>query len=168
MKRILLFTLFSFAATVVIKAQSKGNIKVYAYRQSVLSGKTPEVILNEDGTTETRKTAAENYWIYTSSSSRIYPTEIWIKGKQYRIHTEPITRLPVTYTTQDGKEKILVPKSNNKILRIVPKEGTPEKKLNKGRTLAVDNEVVILYSLHGKYYYEAIKKFTSLPAQAMQ
>ena len=164
MKKLILLTALVFGTSYFLFAQTKGTIKVYAFKQSILTGRAPGGIISEDGNTvETKKKVSENYRIYTSSPLRIYPTEVWIKGTQYRVSSQMVST-PVVI----NPKRILVPQTKNKVLLLTPKEGTPEKEFKKGKVLAKENEVVIIYSLKEKFYYVTVKQFTALPAEAFQ
>jgi hypothetical protein len=164
MKKLLLLSILLIAITQCIKAQNKGSIKMYAYKQSIISGKASGGILNEGGQeVQTKKKSGVTYKIYTSSATSINPIEIWIKGKQYKVGSESVNT-PV----QLNPVKVLVPKTTNKVLQLIPKEGVPQKKFANGSSLSKNNDVVLFYQLKGNYYYQTVKEFTALPAEVLQ
>jgi len=163
MKKILLFTFLLFTASALF-AQKKGTVKIDAYKQSVIAGKAPGGIITEGGTApEAKHKASEAIFIYTSSSVMIEPLSIWIKGKEYRVEAEKVTTPVMLHP-----KKELVPRTTNKVLRLIPKDGLPKKHFAMGKSLANKNDVVVFYVQNGKYYYAIVEKFSSLLAAILQ
>jgi hypothetical protein len=170
MKRKLLCLLLSFVVGTFLKAQTAGSVKLYAYKQSVIRGKAPGGIFNEDEqAVETKRRSSANYFIYATSTATIYPVELWLNGVQYGVTAEPVTATPIEINETDLQtKKILVPKTTRKVIRLIPKENTTKKSFEKGKELSKDNVVVVVYKMEGKFYYKAVKTFSSLSPQVMQ
>ena len=156
------------------KAQSKGTIAVYGYKQAVLPGMIPGDILTEDGKTiEQPYKPRFNFYIYTGSNAAIQPVEIWLHGQPYSVQTEKITTTPVEYinpTAMPGETRktALVPKTSKKILKLTLHQATEAEAGSKTRKTAKDNELVVVYKQNGKLYQAALKKLKDIDPVAHQ
>jgi hypothetical protein len=171
MKKIISLALLIFAINFIAQAQTKGNAKIYGYVQSVSGGASPN--RSEPPELQNNKGAGNNYYIYLAlgTASRIYPSEIWIKGDLYGVQTKPIKKTPVVMESEvfaPTEERILVPKTTQKVTQLIPVASNGEKTSAKRESLAKSNDVVVVYKLAGKFYYATLKSLTSLQNAAMQ
>jgi hypothetical protein len=168
MKYISLFSLLLFAVCMNGFAQTKGNAKLYGYVQSVSGGASPE--RSEGPTVATN--SGTNYYIYltSQSSSRIYPSELWINGERYGVQMKTIAETPVLFESADPalNNKTLVPKTKQKVIQLVPITANGVKKSAKGEALSKTNGVVAVYKLNGKFYYATLKELSRLENAALQ
>jgi len=172
MKNILL-SFFILTCFITCKAQSKGSITIYGYRQVVLPGTIPQDVMDDDGNrVKTAYKPRHNFFIYTASNSRIYPSEIWIDGQAYSAKTEMIAQTPVEYinpTSLPADKKIaLVPKTSKKVMQLSLAPMIESKSMAKAKTLSKTNQLVVVYKQGGRSYYSVLKKFTELEPVAMQ
>lgn len=166
------FTFFVLAGFLSCKAQSKGSISLYGYKQAVLPGTIPKGVTDENGKeVEIEYKPRYNYFIYTASNARIYPVEIWINGQAYAVKTNEISQTPVehfnpTGSPENGEKTILVPKTSKKVIQITlaPSISTQNAK---AKTLSDTNELVLIYKQNGRSYYSSLKKIKELEAVAM-
>src|SRR5687768_11370857 len=129
MKPLFLFLALSCLSLVSI-AQSKGNIRLYGYKQYVSGGKRPQSANNSGPVTSAG--AGKNYFLYAVSSSRIYPSEIWIEGVRYGVTIKTISKTPVEMSEPfgaDGPKKVLVPSTKEKVVQLIPNSASTTKSL---------------------------------------
>lgn len=166
MKRILSIMFLSLLAGFAF-AQSKGNIKLYAYQQSVSRGSAPEAT---DGP-QTSTGAGRNYWIYTVAPGRVYPAEIWLNGTRFGVSVTTIRQTPVEWEDAGNigaTKKTLVPKSTGTTLQLVP-VGAADKAIGKtAKSLARANAVVLVYKRNGKFFYVTQKTWKDMEGTQMQ
>ncbi|HVK96394.1 MAG TPA: hypothetical protein VM368_01190 [Flavisolibacter sp.] len=60
------------------------------------------------------------------------------------------------------KEIILVPKTSEKVIQLVPAPAIEGKSIFKSKSLASANELVVVYRLNGKNYYQTLGKLKQL------
>lgn len=170
MKKVFLLLFLVFSTVISGKAQTKGNSKLYGYEQQVSGGASPDRSL-EPGA-GTGKSARVNYFIYlaTSANSRVYPSELWIDGELYGAQVRTISKTPVLLESNDPalNNRVLVTKTTQKILQLVPTSSKGVKKSAKGTLLAKTNDVVMVYKQNGKFYYSVLPKLSGLESAAMQ
>src|SRR5688572_7654960 len=114
MKRII-FCLSIICLSLATMAQTQANVRLYGYKLYVSGGKGPEV--TEGSTTKVSEGAGKNYFLYAVSSSRIYPSEIWIEGIRYGVTIKSIPKTPVEMSESGNigaPAKQLVPATKNK------------------------------------------------------
>lgn len=160
---ICLLSIYSFS-------QTKGTAKIYGYKQSVVSGMRKNVI-NENGQELNNAPKAKyNYWFYIVSPSIVYPSELWINGQAYSAKTEIVFETPVEKQggIADSSKLVLVPKTTQRVLMLTPAPAIEKKQSEKGKSLASNNELVVVYKQAGKFHYNTIKKLTQLETVAMQ
>jgi hypothetical protein len=149
--------------------QTKGSARLYGYKQYVSGGKGPEV--KEGSTTKVSGGAGKNYFLYTVSSSRIYPSEIWIEGVRYGVNSKSITKTPVEISESGNigaPAKQLVPATKDKVVQLIPNPGSTAKSSGtKAGSLAKTNELVVVYKLNGKFYYNTLETLSDLDSAAM-
>ena len=169
MKKVLFLAAVVFLNSVAY-SQTKGVISLYGFKQSVSGGKAPDVI--EGSSVRTNGPGGKNYYIYATSPSRIYPSEIWIEGIQYGVSIRSIAKTPVEYSDEAniGSQKtVLVPKTSEKLIQIIPVPITGKKSTGtKVNSLSASNELVVVYKQHGKFYYTALKSLSRLESAVMQ
>ena len=152
----------------ICRAQTKGTVKLHAFKQSVAQGKAPEVT---DGP-QVSERQGKNYFIYAVSPSRIYPSEIWIEGERYGVSVTTITQTPVEQGDDrniGAPKKVLVPKTTQKVIQLVPIPAVEEKSFGaNAKSQAKTNDVVLVYKQNGKFYYKALKRMSDLEGAYMQ
>ena len=175
MKQILLLLILIFYFS-ISKAQTRNDVEIFGYIQPVSRGVSPETITDEAGNLKTKGLkAGSNYFIYFTgpASSRIYPIEMWIKGKQYSAKPEAVNKTPVQMADPalpNGPNFItLVPKTSKKVIRLISGSAvTPGKSLVIAKSKAKTNELVVVYKMNGKLYYSLLEKLNILEGATMQ
>lgn len=166
----ILFLLAIISLSLSACAQTRGNIRLYGYKQTVSGGKAPE--LDENTKTRVSEGAGTNYFLYTVSSSRIYPVEAWVEGHHYGLMVDSIKETPVEYGDENNigsPKKVLVPETSQKVFRLTlipPVEGKSTGK--QAKPLAATNDFVLVYKMNGKFYYNTLKSLSSVESAAMQ
>ena len=164
----LLLALAAFAQTT--------PVKLYGYAQTVSAGMVQRGAIDE---TTGQETAAkprknQNYFIYLAGPKgvRIYPTEIWISGKQYAANSTTITETPVEISNNNvpgrPKKTILVPKTTGTLLSLTPAPPAGIKETASAKTKAKTNDLVVVYKMKGKMYTAVLKKLNRLEPVALQ
>lgn len=155
-------------------AQTRNDVKLYGYKQPVVSGVSPTISADETGRAVSSYKPRYNYFIYLSAPAnlRAIPTEIWIKGQQYSVTATPV-ETPVEYknpTTMPGYDKsiTLVPKTTNKVYQLQYSSAPVMKNLAAAEKQARSNDIVVAYKMGGKFYYATLKSLTDLEPVAMQ
>lgn len=151
-------------------AQTKGTAKLYAYKQRIIPG-----IIKKNIDDATGKEIPEpmkptfNYFIYMVSTSGIYPEELWIEGKQYAVNIETINKTPVEFKRDNLSSPIiiLVPKTTQKVIQLLP-ESLIEKTNPKSKRFSSSNELVIIYRINTKKYYQLQSKLLPLESSVLQ
>lgn len=149
-------------------AQTKGNIKLYGYVQPVSQGRAPDY--NEAGKQRAGVTG-KNYFLYAASDARIYPVELWIEGEKYSSGLKTVTS-PVEYQDEmniGSPKKILVPLMSKRVIHLIPGPAIEDKNVGeRAEKLAKTNELVLVYKLGGKFYYNTLESLTAMDAAAAQ
>lgn len=175
--KLILFVLFSFCICIYFTsaAQTPGKAKLFGYKEPVVSGRSPGNGLEENGKPAILPGQAEssfNYFLYLQSSSRVYPSEMWINGKPYAVSIETIKQTPVVreneVTPSQPSKTELVPATDQMVLALFPVTVSENKLTAIGRSLAAGNELVVVYKQGGKFYYNTLKKLTVLEAAPLQ
>jgi hypothetical protein len=172
MKKILL-SLCILTLFLSCKAQQKGTIGLYGYKQAVLPGIASKGVMKENNTMETSRPKPKfNFFIYTASRSSITPTMIWLFGQPYSVKFHSIDSTQVEYIHPGGmplsKKHILVPKTGKKILQLTLVGPIEAKANDKAASLAKKNELVIVYGQKGKTYYSSLSKLKAMEPMALQ
>ena len=161
--------------SLAVQGQTVKGVNLYGYKQPVISGAPPKISYNEGGQENPAPRAAKyNYLIYISGPNniRIYPTEIWLMGKQYGVKDADIKKTPIVHTNVNipeySKPVVLVPKTSKTVFQLSPTATLPKKGLAAAKTTAQKNELVVVYKMGGRFYYAAIKKLSLLEPMAMQ
>ncbi len=155
-------------------AQAAGD-SLYGYSQVVIPGAGAARDLDASGNL-VKKTAdpTYRYFIYltTDAGTPINPVEVWIKGKAYSARAEAITETPVVHTSrlmpQHPQKQVLVPKTTQNVVALIPIPLQAEKSSAKAKDLAQQNELVVVYKQAGRLHYGVLKELRALPAQPMQ
>ena len=166
MKPLLIVSVMTIS--VLASAQSKGTAKLYGYVQEVSGGKRPEI----SGNTEPSRGPRKNYMLYAVSSTRIYPTSVWVEGVQYGVAPKTISSTPVEYANENNigsPKQTLVPSTKQKVVQLIL-NSTPQRKgsSQSASSMAKSNDVVLVYKLGDKSYYTLLKNLSPLEAAAMQ
>jgi hypothetical protein len=160
----------------ISKAQTRSDVKIYGYIQPVSRGVAPDTNIDEAGNVKPKSVKpGSNYFIYITgpASTRIYPVEMWVKGKQYSAKSETVYKTPVQLADPampDGPNLItLVPKTTKKVMMLVPGNF-----VNQGKSLAIakskakTNELVVVYKMNGKFHYALLEKLNIIERASMQ
>ncbi|HEX8314741.1 MAG TPA: hypothetical protein VF609_07110 [Flavisolibacter sp.] len=171
MKKIIFLLSLAIAVTgASVMAQTKGTAKIYGYQQQVSGGASPD--RSQAPGSGDRQRAGVNYYIYLSlpGSVRIYPAELWINGVLYGVQFKMESKTPVLLQSNDPalNDRVLVSKTAQKVIQLIPIPANGAKKSAKGHSLAKANEVVVVYKQNGKFYYSSLQKLTGLENAAMQ
>jgi hypothetical protein len=169
MKSVLLSVTITLCAAAM--AQPKGNIKLYGYEQYVSSGRAPDI--NPQTGLPTSSGAGKNYYLYAVSTSRIYPSELWIAGKKFGVTVNTLTQTPVEYsdeTIAGLPKKLLVPKTDHYVIQLIPSLSIEAKSGggNEAKNQAALNSLVLVYKQNGKFYYSALKSLALLDRASAQ
>ena len=161
------------SALVSCKAQSKGTINVYGFKQAVLPGMIPGDIITDDGRViEQQFKPKFNLFIYTASNNTIIPVEVWLSGKRYAVTTEKVEKTPVEYinptSMPQDKTTVIVPKTKKKVLRLTLADAGKDKTSLKDISIAKTNDLVVVYKQGSKIYYTALKNLKEIDPVAMQ
>ncbi len=169
MKTILIFFGLALLVTTVT-AQTKGSAKLYGFKQSVAGGKAPEISSGPGARASSG--GGKNYFLYALSSSRIYPSEMWIEGNHYGVDLKIISTTPVEYIddlSTGSPKKVMVPKTAQKVIQLITARAVQGKTESaKAKSLSATNEMVIVYKQGSKFYYATRKMLSELDGAAMQ
>lgn len=152
------------------QAQTKGTIKIYGYKQPVVGGVAQRTISENGKSNEAAVKPRFNYRIYTASSSNITPVELWINGKAFSV-SQSLVESPVIYTSTNNPANpvsvILVPKTNKKVLQLGLEE--PKRSASaKAKTWAKTNELVLIYKVNGRTFYQVMKRLEVMEIAFLQ
>lgn len=169
-----LFSLFLLQSLVPNAQQSK-QVQLYAYEQQVIPGaqKAKNRDGEDNGGLANNPGKKYNYFFYAvpASALRLYPVELWVKGKKYGVQLKAVSS-PVTITNGhvpgNPKTSVLVPKTGNKVLQLIPTDVVAEKNYPTAEKLAAQNDVVFVFKQGGKFYYQAKPELLQLDAAALQ
>jgi len=175
-KTLLLMAIIIGSATA---AFAQGD-KLYGYRQAVIPGAAAanKRVIDDAGNvvTERRTEDTRNtYHIYlaTTAKTRVYPIEVWINGEAFSARPENGAKTPVEVPSGPGvmgraSNSTLVPKTTQKVTRLIPIPLVADKTSQKAAALAKQAELVVVYKQGGKTYYKTIKTLEALPPVALQ
>ena len=167
MKWMLLLTgAFSFFGCM---AQTEGPAALYGYVQTVSPGAPPRNI--DEGMADAKTQSGKNYFIYIEADTRVYPAAMWIEGVAYSPRMRTIASTPVKQNNANvpaAAPVVLVPQTNRKVLQLIPAPAIESKNSEKAASMAEDHELVVLYKMNGKFYYNTLTKLEKLPAAAGQ
>lgn len=156
-------------------AQSRTDVKLYAYARPVAGGVPPKISTQENNLqTYADAKAKYNYLIYLEGPAqpRIYPVEMWLHGEKKGVRTTLVTTTPVEIKTGDipgySKTITLVPKTANSVYQLDLGMSVPGKEMAAARAKARTNELVVVYKYAGKFYYAAEKKIKVLEPVVLQ
>ncbi len=149
------------------------QVKLYGYRQKVVPGITAARELNENGTSH--NVAAEtlqDYFLYLSAPAKsgVYVVEGRLDGQRVGLISKAVSSpvvLPPSLPTGESVEA--VPKLPGIVLQITTTTASTATKASaRAETLAVANEMVVVYKLNGKVGYATLWKLKELPASHWQ
>lgn len=149
--------------------------RLYGYSQVVTPGIAARGDIDANGNTTGKKQETRySYQIFlvTAAKTRVYPVELWIKGNPYSARPEAVQQTPVEQVDDNvpayPQKKVLVPKTTQKVTRLVPAPHIGSKTSAKAKQLAGTNEVVLVYKQGGKTYHKTLKQLTPLPPASRQ
>ena len=158
-----------------LKAQTRPDVKLYAYARPVAGGVPPKISTQENNLQAYSSAKAKyNYLIYLEgpATTRIYPVEMWLHGEKKGVRTTIVTTTPVEIKTGDlppySKTITLVPKTTNSVYQLNLGTPVPGKEMAAARAKARTHEVVVVYKYAGKFYYAAEKKIKVLEPVVLQ
>ena len=138
------------------------GVKVYGFIQDVLPGTIPKGTDENGNQIQARKsTTVYRIFLTGIGKNRIYPVEVWIKGKQFTASYETINNTPIE-ARSDNKTVVMVPKTSGQVVQITPINKSDGKKFPNAKVKAASNELVVVYKLNGKFYSATLKKLTRL------
>ena len=149
-------------------AQMQGTATLYGYKQGIAPGVQQNVAEEGTGKQVTSSSRGSyNYHIYISSPDIVYPAELWLNGERFSVRTRSISA-PVTVTADDDQKVVtLVPATSEKVLQLTPAPPV-DKELAFLKHVTKENELVVLYKMKGKLYYQRLKTFKKLPSVVLQ
>lgn len=158
-----------------INAQTRSDVKLYAYARPVTGGVPPRISSQENNLQfYTAPKAKYTYLIYLEGPvrTRIYPVEMWLLGERKGVSVSFVKKTPVEMETGEipnySKTITLVPKTSHRVYRLDLGPSLPGKEMAAARAKAADNEVVVIYKYAGKFYYAVQKKIKVLPPVVLQ
>ena len=167
MKKILLLLAMTFYLWTITFAQTK----VYAYAQPVVSGVSPQGIIDETGKQIKKPRSSKfNYYLFIrhKASKDIKPVAVYMKNGGWQVNFQPVDSTPVYITDVKfpltPQKVMLVPKTTKKVLSLQMDldksiSNNPSRKL--ARKLK-KSEIVFEYTQGGKTKYKSLKKITVL------
>lgn len=168
MKSILFLSAFCFL-TFGLKAQTRPDVKLYAYARPVTGGVPPKISPQENNLQIYRSAKGKyTYLIYLEgpAKKRIYPVEIWLFGERKGVKVSFIRKTPVAIKTGDlpgySKTITLVPETSNRVYQLDPGPAPMEKEIKGAGEKAAANDVVVVYKCAGQFYYALQKKIKIL------
>lgn len=162
------------AGSALLAQNSSG--KLYGYIQPVIPGAAAAKRVTDDaGHVVERKPEDTrfNYFIYltTAQTTRVYPIEMWIKGQPFSAMPKTVTT-PVEQTSHlvpgRPQKTVLVPETTQKVTQLEPAPFIAEKSNAKAASLALENELVVVYKQGGKTYIKTLKTLSELSPKALQ
>ncbi|HYK56201.1 MAG TPA: hypothetical protein VEV15_06950 [Flavisolibacter sp.] len=175
MKYILFLCGCCFLFLTGLKAQTRTDVKLYAYARPVAGGVPPKISTQENNLQAYSSAKAKyNYLIYLEgpATTRIYPVEMWLYGEKKGLRTTIVTTTPVEIKTGElppySKTITLVPETSNTVYQLDLGMAVPGKEMAAARAKARTNEVVVVYKYAGKFYYAAEKKIKILEPVVLQ
>lgn len=146
--------------------------KVYAYAQPVVSGVSPQGVIDETGKeVKPPQRARFNHFFYIQHSrckKNVEPVAIWMDGRAWRVKHNAVDSTPVYIANikfpGTSEKVILVPKTRKKVLSLqidyerpieTPASASLQKMIN-------DSAIVFEYTINGKTKYKSLKKLTLL------
>lgn len=152
-------------------AQTRGTIKIYAYKQASVPGVNRQIA--EEGKSPIEQSSSQKftYHLFAVSPETAYPVTVWIDGQEFSAKGYRERTTPVEMKVQDGEKvqtKVLVPVSQLQVLRITPMPLIAGKSMPAAKKAADENEFVLVYKKDGKFYYNFINKIELLPPVVLQ
>lgn len=137
------------------------KINVQAYKTLQVSGKAPdtETQMGQDGGETKEDKPIYQYQFYVSAADTAaanFKVLAIVLDKAYYNATLHKVKSPVVYSTPGRKDKIVVAKTKATVyaVSIAP----TNKKVARLSKTQLKNEVVVIYSVGGKTYFEVVKK----------
>lgn len=137
----------------------KDSLTLYAYEQKVSPGLAPA---------KTSQTNTQYYiFLLTPPNKVVDPVSLWINGKLFGVKVKE-AKAPVKRQSAIDSIIMLVPETEQKVLRLFPIKTTMPGNEQKGGALARQNELVLLYKLKGRFHYMVKERMDQLDAVNMQ
>lgn len=137
----------------------KDSLTLYAYEQKVSPGIAPS---------KTSQTNTQYYiFLATRHNKVVDPVSLWIKGKLFGINAKEV-KTPVKKLSINDSSIVLIPGTEQKVLRLFPIKTTMPGNTQKGGVLARQNELVLVYKLKGRFHYMVKERIDQLDAVNMQ
>ena len=121
-----------FLASSACSSQTSA-IKLYGFKQAVVSGLPPSIQTDEQGNTVPLKSKAHNnFFIYLvySKNLNLSPVEVWMNGEQYSIKPEAVlTPVEIVYDNGASQTEIvtLIPQTEDTTIQLILSEKKPFK-----------------------------------------
>lgn len=165
----LTLTFFSVFIFFSCMAQTEGPALLYGYVQSVSPGAPPQNW--DEGNENASVKAGKNYFIFLATDARAYPSMMWVEGAAYTprvtiVRSTPVERKNANLTNADPS--VLVPGTNKQVIQLIPAPAIDGKNSKKAVLLSKNHELVVLYKLNGKFYYNTLTKLTVLTGESRQ
>ena len=162
------FAVLGFLACMqTICAAQQSSIKLYAFKQAVVSGVKSSYETDEKGKEiKTKPQVLTNYLIYISHpiELELHFIELWIDGKHFGIK-EQRTSTPVQISYDNGTNApeliTLINETTDNVLKLEPVQA-PSFKTTISKKIIKANELILAYKLNGKIYLKTMKKIKSL------
>ncbi|HJW18009.1 MAG TPA: hypothetical protein VJ499_12845 [Flavisolibacter sp.] len=175
MKYFLILMVLTVLFSAKLFAQSRSDVKLYAYARAVTGGVMPKISTQENGSqTMIKPKTKYSYLFYLEGPKklRIYPVELWVKGERLGVKSTAVNSTPVEISIgelpQYAKTTTLVPKTNNKVIKLDPAIAVNGKNFPKAKAKAETNEVVLVYKYGGKFYYAVQDKIKLIDPIVLQ
>ena len=172
MKKLVFTTTFFFAA-LLLHAQPTA-VRLYGYRQRVHPGIKKAGDFDTSGNFIKKEPAPVfQYLIFliTTSKAPIQPTQLWLNGEAFAVETKIMEHPPMRQGNSDAPAptfKPLFAQPAGTIYKLTPVPLTAGNSTPKGRKLAHENAVVVLYEKEGRLQYGVLKKLIDIESALLQ
>lgn len=159
-----------------LQAQTRKEVKLYAYKQPVIGGAPQKATITEHGQSvenNNNQRSRTNYLIYLEypSATRIIPVELWLEGENYGVSSTDI-KTPVEINTGNlpGQDKanVLVPQTSNKVVQLNIRPITVSKANAAARAASGSNQVVLVYKVGSQFYHAVVKELSIIEPVVLQ
>jgi hypothetical protein len=164
-----------FIFTGCLEAQTRNDVKLYAYKQPVIGGAPQRTTITENGqpVENNNQRSRTNYLIYLEapSGTRVIPVELWIEGENYGVSSTDIkTPVETSSASLPGQEKanVLVPATSNKVVQLNIRPITISKANAAAKAASQSNQVVLVYKIGSRFYHAVVKELTMVEPVVLQ
>ena len=165
MKKYLLF----FSLLVIgSHIHSQPSIKVLGFEQESIPGTVAANLKDENGNPIKKAATQKNYLIYLSLAPNhsVSAHHVFINGKAFLVESSTTETTPVQHVDNNIPDKpeylTLVPRTSNKVIRLIINKPTQVEKTSTIKKLAAKNDVVVSYTWKEKKYFAVLKKLKKL------